>query len=406
MIDTTTDTVATTITVGSLPVGVAVSPDGSTAYVTNNNDNSVSVITLTVSPTPPPPPAPAPTLTQVDVTSSNATSVFGQPVTFTAKLPESAAVRPAAAGRDTPTCGPVSWLIDSTAPAASAPTSRSGGVFTLGPISTLPVGQHPVTAVFPGCSTLPAGSGTVIQLVVKAVTTTKVTTSGSAVIATVAPVAPGAGSPTGTVTFRVGSQPAGSAPVASDGTAHLTSKHLGDQPVSATYSGDSDFLASSGDRGAIGPKVSAHLTSKHHKTKAGWYRSPVTVSFTCAPGSAKLAAPCPGPIRLSESKAAQAVTVTVTGADGGATTFTASPINIDRRKPALHVTGADNGHTYARTRHLTCAAHDGLSGIRSCRIRQHRHPDHGITTVQWTATASDRAGNTTRHRGHYQVRHT
>src|SRR5262249_57828663 len=44
VIDTTSNTVAATIPVGSGPVGVAVSPDGSTVYVTNHGANTVSVI--------------------------------------------------------------------------------------------------------------------------------------------------------------------------------------------------------------------------------------------------------------------------------------------------------------------------------------------------------------------------
>ena len=44
MIDTTSNTVAATIPVGSAPTGVAVTPDGSRVYVTNFQDNTVSVI--------------------------------------------------------------------------------------------------------------------------------------------------------------------------------------------------------------------------------------------------------------------------------------------------------------------------------------------------------------------------
>src|SRR5262249_15833411 len=43
VIDTTSNTVAATIPVGSAPFGVAVSPDGSTVYVANEFDNTVSV---------------------------------------------------------------------------------------------------------------------------------------------------------------------------------------------------------------------------------------------------------------------------------------------------------------------------------------------------------------------------
>ncbi len=47
VIDATNNTVTTTITVGTNPSAVAVSPDGATAYITNFNDNTVSVIDTT-----------------------------------------------------------------------------------------------------------------------------------------------------------------------------------------------------------------------------------------------------------------------------------------------------------------------------------------------------------------------
>ena len=46
VIDTATNTVTATITVGDGPSGVAVSPDGTRAYVTNSEDGTVSVIIL------------------------------------------------------------------------------------------------------------------------------------------------------------------------------------------------------------------------------------------------------------------------------------------------------------------------------------------------------------------------
>ncbi len=44
VIDTATNTIAATVTVGNSPRGVVVSPDGTKVYVTNQNNNSVSVI--------------------------------------------------------------------------------------------------------------------------------------------------------------------------------------------------------------------------------------------------------------------------------------------------------------------------------------------------------------------------
>jgi YVTN family beta-propeller protein len=46
VIDTATNTVTDTITVGDGPNGVAVSPDGTLVYVSNFGDDTVSVIRL------------------------------------------------------------------------------------------------------------------------------------------------------------------------------------------------------------------------------------------------------------------------------------------------------------------------------------------------------------------------
>jgi YVTN family beta-propeller protein len=44
VIDTASNTVVATIPVGQIPQGVAITPDGTRAYVTNGVDNTVSVI--------------------------------------------------------------------------------------------------------------------------------------------------------------------------------------------------------------------------------------------------------------------------------------------------------------------------------------------------------------------------
>ncbi|WP_406510602.1 beta-propeller fold lactonase family protein [Streptomyces sp. NBC_00212] len=44
VINTATNTVTTTVPVGTQPFGIVVTPNGNTAYVTNSNDNTVSVI--------------------------------------------------------------------------------------------------------------------------------------------------------------------------------------------------------------------------------------------------------------------------------------------------------------------------------------------------------------------------
>lgn len=44
VVSTATNTVTATITVGTYPIGIKVSPDGSTVYVSNRGSNTVSVI--------------------------------------------------------------------------------------------------------------------------------------------------------------------------------------------------------------------------------------------------------------------------------------------------------------------------------------------------------------------------
>jgi hypothetical protein len=65
--------------------------------------------------------------------------------------------------------------------------------------------------------------------------------------ATVAVVAPGAGAPSGTVTFRDGNLVLGTAAVVRGGTATLTTTFTaaGGHVITASYSGDSNFTASS-----------------------------------------------------------------------------------------------------------------------------------------------------------------
>jgi hypothetical protein len=61
----------------------------------------------------------------------------------------------------------------------------------------------------------------------------------------VAAVAPGAGTPTGTVTFKDGNVVLGTAPVGADGTARFTTSFAaaGNHAITAVYGGDGNFLS-------------------------------------------------------------------------------------------------------------------------------------------------------------------
>ncbi|REK90530.1 Ig-like domain repeat protein, partial [Streptomyces inhibens] len=223
--------------------------------------------------------------TTTSVTSSPDPSVVGQPVTFTAT------VSPVAPGTGTPT-GTVTFVI------SGGPTltgTLSGGTASV-TTSALGTGSHTVTATYGGDANFTGSSGTDTQTVNQASTTTSVTSSPDPSVvgepvtftATVAPVAPGAGTPTGTVTFVITGGPTLTGTL-SGGTASVTTSALGagSHTVTATYSGDANFTGSSGTdtQTVVQALTTTSVTSSPDPSVVGQ-----TVSFTAtvapvAPGA-------------------------------------------------------------------------------------------------------------------------
>ena len=133
------------------------------------------------------------------VTSTATPSVSGQPVRFVATL---------TGAQGTPT-GTVQFLVDN-APYGPSVT-LTAGVATSTATSSLSVGQHPVTATYSGNLNYRSDSGGATQTVTADGTTVGLASSanpsafGQAVhfTATVSPVAPGSGTPTGNVDFVI-----------------------------------------------------------------------------------------------------------------------------------------------------------------------------------------------------------
>lgn len=121
---------AASITIGTLPVG----SDAITASYNGDSqlaESTSSATDVTVQKDG----------TSVAITSSSATSPFGQPITFTAK------VSPLAPGGGLLT-GAVTFM-DGTKALATVPLDGGSAIYT---ISTLPVGSHSITAVYIGDS--------------------------------------------------------------------------------------------------------------------------------------------------------------------------------------------------------------------------------------------------------------
>jgi len=180
----------------------------------------------------------------VALISSVNPSVFGEPVTFTATV---VAVAP---GAGTPG-GTVQFKVDGV---NFGPVVTLVGGTATSTILTAGVGIHTTTAVYSGDSSFVGSTGAFNQTVNKALTTTWLTSSlnpsvyGQMVTftAAVAPVAPGAGMPTGAVTFNEGTAAIGSATPNSSGiaTLSLTTLEARTHSLTAVYGGDASFFGS------------------------------------------------------------------------------------------------------------------------------------------------------------------
>jgi large repetitive protein len=188
--------------------------------------------------------------TATALASSVNPSLFGQAVTFSANV---TAVLP---GTGTPT-GTVQFKTNGVS--FGDPVALFGGSANSAPVASLAVGNYTVTAQYSGDSTFNTNSATLIggQVVSRSSSATAVGSSvnpsafGQAVTfsATVTAVAPGVGTPSGTVQFKVNGANFG-APVALSGgsasSASLATLPVGSYTVTAVYSGDGSFNASTG----------------------------------------------------------------------------------------------------------------------------------------------------------------
>jgi hypothetical protein len=184
-----------------------------------------------------------PAATTVTVLSSLNPSLAGQAVTFTAS------VTPTAPGPNNVPTGTV--FFSSNGALGSA--SLVNGVATFS-TAALPVGNDAIVATYGGDFNFTANSGGRVQTV-QGQTTTALASSanpsafGQAITftATVSPVAPAAGSPSGMVSFSSDGTALGSVGLV-NGVASLSTAALavGSHAIAASYAGDGIFLASSG----------------------------------------------------------------------------------------------------------------------------------------------------------------
>jgi len=218
--------------------------------------------------------------------SSQNPAVFGESVTLTATISGSAGTA----------TGTVDFL-DNGSPIATGVALVAGvATFTTG---TLSVGAHPMTAVYSGDPTYGGSTSNVLtQTINQADTTTTVTADANPArvgqmvtfTITVAAVGPGAGTPTGTITdLSVDGTPIAPPPTLTlDGSGQATfsinTLALGSHDVTATYSGDVDFLASDNTVSPLVQQVNQASTTTTLVTSKSptVFGEPVTFTATVA----------------------------------------------------------------------------------------------------------------------------
>ncbi len=231
-----------------------------------------------------------------DLSLSTGSSVFGQAVTLTANVPTLNGVTPT---------GTVIFY-DGTNIIRTATLDDTGTATAQ--VKYLSPGDHTITAVYSGdtnyaSSTSDASDLTVTQADTtttesavnistttnddgETVTANSVTTSvygqDVTLVATVTPISPGSGIPTGTVTFSDAAGTIGTAPVNGNGIAYVDAGEpaAGDYTITASYSGDTNFEGSTSDAGdlTITPLVVTLTGSRTYDSTTAADASILTVS--------------------------------------------------------------------------------------------------------------------------------
>jgi beta-glucanase (GH16 family) len=248
----------------------------------------------------------------VTVSSSGNPSVVGQSVTFTATLVPASAT------------GTVQFKDGSTNLGGAAAVVNGSATFST---SSLSVGVHNITANYSGDSNFAGSVGMLpTQTVNPAHSSASVSSSpnpsvfGQPVVltTTVSAVAPGVGTLTGTVQLKDGTTNLGGAVAVSNGSAMFSTSSLavGQHNITADYSGDRNFTASSGAlpvETVSAAGSSTLLSSTGNRSVAG---APVTFTATVAPVEAT------GTVTFQDGS----VAINTSSLSGGISTFSTSTL--------------------------------------------------------------------------------
>ena len=138
--------------------------------------------------------------------------------------------------------------------------------------------------------------------------------------------------------------------------------------------------------------------------KSGWHTGPVRVHFTCSDALSGVKV-CPDDVILTRNGADQSVTRTAVDAAGETSTATVGNIDIDREPPTITSVSLRDDAIYVlgKVPAPSCTATDSVSGGATCAVTVAGPPDGGTGVYNFTATATDTAGNTATVQGSYRV---
>lgn len=176
---------------------------------------------------------------------------------------------------------------------------------------------------------------------------------------------------------------------------------LGTQTVTCNYTDSRGLAADTAsatytivDTGK--PMITHSLSAEPNSN--GWYKEDVTVTFSCDDQDGSGIDTCYADGRTTSSEtigegADQSVTGTATDYAGNTATDTVTGLNVDKTAPVVLLVGGPTGDYYYGNDPAapTCDATDALSGVADCLVSG---GGSSVGSHTWTATATDKAGNT------------
>jgi FKBP-type peptidyl-prolyl cis-trans isomerase 2 len=317
-------------------------------------------------------------MSSTTVTADNNPSVFGQTVTFTATV---SAMSP---GTGTPT-GTVTFNDGGT---ALATETLSGGSATFA-TSSLAVAEHDITVDYSGDTNFSSSSsGTLSQTVNQAMSTTTVTADNNPSVfgqtvtftATVSAVSPGAGTPTGTVTFNDGGTALATEMLSSGSATFMTSAlAVGEHDITVDYSGDSNFMASSSGTLSQTVGVASSTTSVVSDNNPSVFGQTVTFTATVSAVSPATGTPT-GTVTFNDGGTALATEML----SSGSATFATSSLTVGEHDITVDYSGDANfTASSSGTLSQTVTAASSTTSVTS-----DKNPSTFGQTVTFTATVS------------------